>query len=65
MKRTKQEVREILEAAGLYDDLLQEGWQKGLIEGKKSDARAMKAAGMDTNTIVQITGLTAREILSL
>jgi predicted transposase/invertase (TIGR01784 family) len=65
MKRTKQEVREILEAAGLYDDLLQEGWQKGLIEGKKRDARAMLADGMDTNTIARITGLTAMEILSL
>jgi predicted transposase/invertase (TIGR01784 family) len=43
----------------------QEGWQKGLIEGKKSDARAMLAAGMGLDTISQITGFTADEIQRL
>jgi hypothetical protein len=40
----------------------QEGWEEGLIEGKKSDARAMLADGMDVATIARITGLTADEI---
>jgi predicted transposase/invertase (TIGR01784 family) len=80
MRRTKKDVKELFELAGLCDDYdeairqgrqegrqegRREGWEEGLLESKKSDARAMKAAGMDTNTIAQITGLTAREILSL
>jgi hypothetical protein len=69
MKRTKQEVREILEAAGIYDDLLHEGelegWQKGLEEEKRRTARAMLADGMDVATISRITGLAADEIQRL
>jgi predicted transposase/invertase (TIGR01784 family) len=72
--RTEQEVKMIMEAAGLYDEAVgkgwqkgkqegkQEGWQEGLEEEKRRTARAMMADKMDINTIARITGLTEDEI---
>jgi Xaa-Pro aminopeptidase len=76
--RTEQEVKMIMEAAGLYDEAVgkgrqegkqegrqegkQEGWQEGLEEEKRRTARAMLARRMDIDTISQITGLAEDEI---
>ena len=46
-----------------------EGMEKGKAEGHKEEkldiARNMKQKGMDTKTIADITGLTAKEIKNL
>ncbi|MDR2578460.1 MAG: hypothetical protein LBC70_06595 [Chitinispirillales bacterium] len=43
----------------------QEGWQVGIEEERKKNAKAMKAEGIDANTITKITGLTADDIQKL
>ncbi|MDR2577458.1 MAG: Rpn family recombination-promoting nuclease/putative transposase [Chitinispirillales bacterium] len=43
----------------------QEGWQVGIEEERRKNAKAMKAEGIDVNTIIKITGLTADDIQKL
>ena len=42
-----------------------EGEEKGLQRGKQQIARTMRAAGMDTQTVAQMTGLTVQEVEAL
>jgi len=44
---------------------IEEGMEKGRIDGIRQTARAMKAEGIDVNTIARITGLTVDDILHL
>jgi hypothetical protein len=43
----------------------QEGWQEGIEEERRKNAKAMKAEGIDANTIIKITGLTLDDIQKL
>jgi predicted transposase/invertase (TIGR01784 family) len=43
----------------------EEGWAEGIVEERRKNAKAMKAEGLDTNTIARITGLTVDDILRL
>ncbi len=44
---------------------LKEGKMEGLIEGKMQVAKQLKSLGIDLNTIIQSTGLSAKEINKL
>ena len=48
-----------------YEEGLKEGEEKGLQRGKQQIARTMRAAGMDTQTAAQMTGLTVQEVEAL
>ena len=42
-----------------------EAWEDGMYEAHRKNARAMKAKGIDLSTIVEITGLSVNDVLSL
>ena len=44
---------------------LAEGMEKGIEENKRENARKMKALGISSDVIVQVTGLTTEQINSL
>ena len=48
-----------------YQEGHKKGHEEGLKQGKHDIARTMRAAGMDTQVIAQMTGLTPRQIESL
>jgi predicted transposase/invertase (TIGR01784 family) len=51
------------------DVLVEKGERKGMRKGRKQEAlkiaEAMKAKGMDVNTISELTGLTVDDVLRL
>jgi predicted transposase/invertase (TIGR01784 family) len=53
------------EIAVLTEEAREEGWEKGREEEKENNARAMKAAGIDVDTVAKITGLTPNHIARL
>ena len=55
-------------ASGLAEGLekgMEKGMEKGIEENRRDNARKMKALGISTDVIVQVTGLTTEQINSL
>ena len=65
---TREEDMEISRLDG-YDDGLEEGLRQGRAEGEAAAtlelAKAMKSKGLDDATIMELTGLSADEIVKL
>ncbi|MDR3012360.1 MAG: hypothetical protein LBU70_04035 [Chitinispirillales bacterium] len=58
----RKRLKKMIADYGWEEEARQEGWEKGIEEERRKNAKAMKAEGLDANTIAKITGLTVDDI---